>query len=161
MNLDPRVTHRYIQYVGAHFQKRDNLTGSGLTWEQGQVHVVNPAQAEVLLRHPLVFREVDEAVYKAQFGGASESNIVIPWEKGAEVDKTADVDPNEITPAQFAKLTITEIGSLDYNQYTIDQAEAFMRSEMDGKERAGAIKILSDVIAAKYEGVDTNLDEDD
>ena len=65
---------RLIKYVGVKERKRDNLAGSGLVWEQGQVHEMNDWQAEVLLKFP----EWEEVAAEAEEVAVEAEDIVTP-----------------------------------------------------------------------------------
>lgn len=96
-----------IKYIGKKARRSDSMADTGLTWAQGQVHVVTDQAAERLLPHKDIFVEVpiEEAM-----GGAKSTPDVTDSKKKPRATVEDDFQPvpnlsnmNLIELRQFAR----------------------------------------------------------
>lgn len=122
-----------IKYIGAKARKVDTVADTGLVWEVDTVHLVPPAVAARLLRHPDVWAEGEAAE------GAEAALVPRPVPREAEEPVTLKVGLPNLTAmnkADLAQLAQSRFGvTLPQSMKAADMKAQIVALENGGRQR--------------------------
>lgn len=154
MKEDPRVTHKFVKFIGKNPPHRDRLTpGLKHTFEEvGEVIAVTPAQHASMMRRGSLYADATEAEFEAYHGGAHEPDEVT--EDVTEGTTVGDRSEAFVVPSAelFCKRTANEIRTMDYTHIPVDVIEKYLDHEIGDKGRSSVMGFLENLLNEKREG---------
>jgi hypothetical protein len=152
MKNDPRVTHRYIKYVGKQLPCNVRLIPN-LKHQfevRGEVIPVTPAQHAAMLRHPMLYADSS----KTEFEGSGSAETEAVEEEVSEGSVVGDHTDAFVIPSaeMFCRKTANEIKGIDYTEIPTDTVMAYLDAEMAGKARSTVTVYLENLIELKMDG---------
>ena len=150
MNIDPRITHKFVKYIGKNPPHRDRLTpGLKHTFQKtGEVIAVTPAQHASMMRRGSLYVKATEA----EFEGTHEPEVTT--EATTEGTVVGDRSDAFVVPSaeMFGKKTANEIKTIDYTHIPVDVIEGYLDHEIGDKGRSGVMGFLEALINQKADG---------
>ena len=144
---DPRITHKYIKYIGRELPCNVRLV-VGIKHQfqaVGEVIPVTPAQHAAMLRHPMLYADATEAEFSGEH--ATLASVAVGDAVGGRADAfvipAADV---------FCRKTMGEIKSMDYTHVPAEIIQGYLDYEMQNRSRSGVAGYLEHLVGEKIDG---------